>query len=157
MSRRESEISAHWISQAHKRLLENNTRSSNLVTSATKGYRCFNLAFMENSVMTVMVVAVEKTLETEKILFSFPETETCFLETRFRFQTSNIGNGNKFPFPKIEYRPPPVQTELSGRPTPKRRKHISSLCGEGREGSTRATIACPFHNESALSPLSRSG
>jgi hypothetical protein len=112
---------------------------------------------MENSVMTVMVVAVENTLETEKIPILFPEMETCFQETCFHFQTSNIGNGNKFPFPKIEYHPPPVQIELSGRPMPKRCKHISSLCGEGREGSTCATIARPFHNESALSSLSRSG
>jgi len=32
------------------------------------------------------------------------------------------------------------------------RKHISSWGWEGREGSTCATIAPPFHNESALSP-----
>jgi hypothetical protein len=40
-------------------VIANNTRSSNLITSATEGYRCFNLAFMENSVLTVMVVVVE--------------------------------------------------------------------------------------------------
>ncbi len=40
-------------------MITNNTRSSNLVTSATEGYKCFNFAFMENSVMAVMVVTVE--------------------------------------------------------------------------------------------------
>ena len=55
---------------------------------------------------------------------------------------TNPGNGNQFPrntfpFPNITHwkYPAPIQTKLSGRPT-KRRKHISSLCREGRYGST---------------------
>ena len=39
--------------------ITNTTRSSNLVTSAAKGYTWFVFAYMENPVMRVMVVVVE--------------------------------------------------------------------------------------------------
>ena len=87
---------------------------------------------------------------------------------------SMIGNGNWFPFPISETKKwkhvkiilcpdvaklqdeaalsPPFQIWLSGRPTLLGiASIISSWCWEGREGSTCATIAPPFHNEAALS------
>ncbi len=87
-------------------------------------------------------------------MWQTPETETSFQETRFRFQTSHTGNRNKFTLPKIEYHPAPIQTKLNGRPT-KRCKHISSLCREGRYGSTCVEFKgsgnnCPHPQDSKI-------